>query len=91
MPLALFALIIFLIGSLFYAWAVVNKNLPTYTFHVRGMTDVCHCVQLLFVEMGVSLTVCMGWPQTGIILTSASRIIGIIGMSRYASSSVSSS
>jgi hypothetical protein len=34
-------------------------------------------------EMGVSWTICLGWPQTEILLTSASQVVRIKGMSQW--------
>jgi hypothetical protein len=36
-----------------------------------------------FVEMGVSLTFFLGWPQIAILLISVSQLAGITGMSHY--------
>jgi hypothetical protein len=38
--------------SLFYAWAGLDFDSPTYSFCIAGMTDMCHLAQLLLVEMG---------------------------------------
>jgi hypothetical protein len=46
------------------------------------MTDMSHCAQLL-IEMGVSITVCLGWSQTMILPISASQVAGITGMSHH--------
>jgi hypothetical protein len=54
--------------------------LPVLASHVARMTGMYHCVQLL-VEMGVSWTFCLGWPQTMILLISTSQVARIIGMS----------
>jgi hypothetical protein len=45
------------------------------------MTGVCHHILLLLVEMGVLLTIWLGWPQATVLLISASQVAGITGVS----------
>jgi hypothetical protein len=54
MSLALFALVIFQIGShiyIFLTQASLDLDSPIYTFHIAGMTGMCYHTQLLLVEM----------------------------------------
>jgi hypothetical protein len=50
--------------------------------HIPGTTGVYHQARLIGWD-GVSLTFCWGWPQTAILLISASRVSEISGMSHH--------
>jgi hypothetical protein len=54
MPLALFALVIFQIGSYIYAQAGLDCNPPIYTSYMAEMTKACHYAQF-FISCGGSL------------------------------------
>jgi hypothetical protein len=61
------------------AWIVILLfELPCRTW----MTDMYHYPQLL-IEMGVSRTFCLGWPQTLILPISASLVARITGVSHH--------
>jgi hypothetical protein len=53
----------------FFARAILNHDPPT------AFVDV---------EIGVSLTFCLGWPQTSILWISISQAAGGIGVSQHA-------
>jgi hypothetical protein len=46
--------------------------------------NVLYTTPSLFFDMGVLLTFCLGWPQTEILLISASQVAGIIDIYHYA-------
>jgi hypothetical protein len=60
-----------------------NYHTPTYPSHVAGITDVHHHTQIIGWD-GVLLTFCPRWPRIAILLISASRVAGIIGVSHCA-------
>jgi hypothetical protein len=49
----------------------------TYISHISGMTG-------LFVEMGISLTFCLGWSQSAILPVSTSLVARISSVSHWA-------
>jgi hypothetical protein len=53
-----------------FAQASLDHNPPVYTACIARMTSMCHHTQLFSVEMGVSLTFCLGWPPILILLVS---------------------
>jgi hypothetical protein len=65
-----FALVIFWIGSCFYAQVGLDPKLSTLGFLLIGMTGLEHHTQL-FIGL---LTVCLGWPRTVVFLISASQV-----------------
>jgi hypothetical protein len=64
---ALFALVIFEIGSCLMRGLTWSVILLFVLPHVAGMTYICYCA-LPLVEMGVSWTICLDWPWTVILL-----------------------
>jgi hypothetical protein len=61
-PPVLLSLNLFFFRVLHFCWGpVLDLNPPTYTSCGAGITDRYYHIQL-FVEMGVSLTFCPGWP-----------------------------
>jgi hypothetical protein len=46
MPLALFSLVIFEIGSHFYAQEGLDCDLPIYASYIARLTGMCHHAQL---------------------------------------------
>jgi hypothetical protein len=77
---ALFTLVIFGIGSPVYAQMGLDHDPPIYASGVVVMTGTCHHIQLLLVEMEY-LNILLGWPQTMILLITASRVAKIAGVS----------
>jgi hypothetical protein len=60
------------------------QHLHTYTSCIPHITDVNHHAWVIYWD-GVSLTFCVGWPWTLIILISASWVVGITGVSHHIS------
>jgi hypothetical protein len=50
---------------------------------MTGMTDINHCARLIYWD-NILLTFCLDWPQTVILLLSASQVAGITGVSHCA-------
>jgi hypothetical protein len=55
-----------------------DSNPLTYASSVARITGTHHHTWLI--EMGVSIMFCPGWPQTSILLISASRRVGFMGV-----------
>jgi hypothetical protein len=71
-------LVVFWIGNSIFIWASLNHD-SVYTCCIAGMTCVWHHSQLIGWDV-VSLTVCLGWPQTVIFPIFTSQVARIIGM-----------
>jgi hypothetical protein len=54
-------------------WVVILLPLPPSQLGLQACTTTSN----LLVEMGVSLTFCLGWPWTMIFLISSSQVVGI--------------
>jgi hypothetical protein len=70
----LFALVICQIGWVFFfffklglAWILILLLMPLHGW----MAEVCHRAQLSSVEMVFSLTFCLGYPQTTILMSAS--------------------
>jgi hypothetical protein len=75
-----FCLSYFLDKVLLLSQGGLGHHPPLCASHGAGMTGVSHHTQF-FVELGVLLTFCPGWPQTAILLISTYWVAGIIDMS----------
>jgi hypothetical protein len=51
---------------------------PSYAYNIAGTTDVYHHTWLFLLRWSL-LTFCLGWPQTIIVLVSASQVPEITG------------
>jgi hypothetical protein len=72
--LALFALVIFQIGSYFILGGGLDCDPPIYASQVSGMTGTHHHTWLFIGWRGVLWTFCLGWPGTMILLISTSQV-----------------
>jgi hypothetical protein len=52
--------------------AGLDPDLPIYVSYIAGMAGACRRAQLLLVEMGSHYLFPPGWPQTSVLLMSAS-------------------
>jgi hypothetical protein len=78
------ALAIFGKESHIFPWAGLHHYPLVSTFCIAGMTGTCHHTQLLWLRCvcgGVSLTFCQHWPQTLILLISASWVVRLTSRS----------
>jgi hypothetical protein len=66
--------------SCFCPGPVTDHSTPHTVSIEAGMTDTHYNIQLLLVEMGISLHFCLSWPQTAMLQISASWVAGITGM-----------
>jgi hypothetical protein len=75
-------LVIFQVGSLIYAQAGLNWDLPIFTFIIAGITVGNH--HILLIDWRWGLANCLGWPHTVILLISAFWVARIIGVRHHA-------
>jgi hypothetical protein len=78
------ALVIVQTGSHASAQFDLDHDSPIYAFQVAGMTSTCHHTQLFIGWYEVSLTFCLGWPQTMILIISTSQVARITCVSLHA-------
>jgi hypothetical protein len=76
MPSACFALVTFQKESHFLPRPSLDHAPPSYASLIAGIIGVCHYIGFVGQD-GILLTFCLGWPQTVIVLISASQVSGI--------------
>jgi hypothetical protein len=80
-----FALVIFEIGSCFMPQPTWDLDPPIYAFHIAGVTGGVPTTSSFYWLRwgGVLWMFCLGWPQTLIILISASQVSRIKGVNHH--------